>query len=204
MNNQEIKSLAVAYDLSKDDFWKHKQSGKWILKHDAVEKIAKQEGIIFDLPIVASSDINNVALIVQATHKDQKVWTMGEARKENCVMAYYWAMAEKRAKDRCVLKILGLYERGVSSDAEADEFNQSGTYSEPKQDFEYNSIKSTQKSPSAKQVEYIKSLLKQGGESEDKFDYDEMDADQASDIIGNLISELKQKRMSNNIKKGEA
>jgi len=186
MNLYEIKSIAVAYDLSADDFWKHKQSGKWILKHDAVEKIAKQENIKFDLPIVASSDINNIALIISATYKEETVWTMGEARKENCMMAYYWAMAEKRGKDRCVLKLMGFYEKGVYSDVEADDFSQSTRSSEPKQEFQYNDIKQTQQA-SAKQISYIKSLLKKNDESEDKFSYDDMMADEASDIISSFV-----------------
>ena len=187
MNQAEMKSIAAAYELSQDDWWLHPQSKKWIIKHDAVEKIASIEKIKFDLPIVASSDINNVALIISATYKDEKVWTMGEARKENCKMAYYWAMAEKRGKDRCVLKLLGMYEKGVYSDVEADEFNQSSsTNSEPKQDFKYNDMKQTQPA-STKQINYIKSLLKKNDESEDKFSYDDMMADEASDIISSFV-----------------
>ena len=194
MNRNEIKTIADAYDLSQDDFWKHPQSGKWIIKHDAVEKIASIEKITFDLPIVASNDINNVALIISATYKEERVWTMGEARKENCKMAYYWAMAEKRGKDRCVLKLLGMYEKGVYSDVEADDFSQSSGSSESKQDFEYGRSKITKtQQPSAKQMDYIRSLCEQNGEPEDKFDFAKMSSDDASDIIGNLLSELKKK-----------
>ena len=35
-----IKELAKKYGLIEGDFWNHKQSGQWILTHDAVEKIA--------------------------------------------------------------------------------------------------------------------------------------------------------------------
>jgi len=198
MNQAEMKSIAAAYELSQDDWWLHPQSKKWIIKHDAVEKIASIEKIKFDLPIVASSDINNVALIISATYKDEKVWTMGEARKENCKMAYYWAMAEKRGKDRCVLKLLNFYEKGIYSDVEADDFNRSsieqkiaddfGMSPQPKQEFQYgrSKIEKTQLA-SAKQISYIKHLLKQNDESEDKFSYDDMMADEASDIISSFV-----------------
>ena len=43
-----IKDLASKYKLDDNDFWRHKQSGKWIITHDAVEKIADQENIQFD------------------------------------------------------------------------------------------------------------------------------------------------------------
>ena len=39
----EIQDIARKYDLSKEanvDFWKHQQSGQWILTHNAVEIIA--------------------------------------------------------------------------------------------------------------------------------------------------------------------
>ena len=34
------KELAEKYGLKADDFWKHNQSGKWIISHKAVMKIA--------------------------------------------------------------------------------------------------------------------------------------------------------------------
>ena len=44
-----IKELAEKYELQKEDFWElRKNSGKWIITHDACEKIAHIEGIIFE------------------------------------------------------------------------------------------------------------------------------------------------------------
>lgn len=48
--------------------------------------------------------------------------TFGEASPENAKQGYPWAMAEKRAMSRAVLKLAGLYEHGVFSEDEADEF----------------------------------------------------------------------------------
>jgi len=43
-----IKDLAKKYTLNKDDFWQLPQNDKvWIITHDAVEKIASQENILF-------------------------------------------------------------------------------------------------------------------------------------------------------------
>ena len=41
-----IQDLQKKYDLSKDDFWQHQQSGQWILTHDAVEKIVELKKMI--------------------------------------------------------------------------------------------------------------------------------------------------------------
>ena len=46
---------------------------------------------------------------------------MGEASPKNNKNAYPWAMAEKRAKDRVILKLIGLHGL-VYSEQEADEF----------------------------------------------------------------------------------
>ena len=39
-------------------------------------------------------------------------------------MGYWWAMAEKRGKDRVILKLINAYERGIYSESEADDWNQ--------------------------------------------------------------------------------
>ena len=50
-----IKELAEKYELQKEDFWElRKNSGKWIITHDACEKIAQTEGIVFDPPVIVN------------------------------------------------------------------------------------------------------------------------------------------------------
>ena len=153
-----IKELADKYELQKDDFWElRKNSGKWIITHDACEKIAEIEGIVFDPPVIVNyqptiitengekvqqvkwgkqfwkpawagtcqKKTGDVAMIVtgyKAENPDYKIWTTGEANALNCTAEYYMAMAEKRAKDRVVLKLINAYEQGIYSDAEADDF----------------------------------------------------------------------------------
>ena len=119
-----IKELAVKYSLNKNDFWELKRGSKsmWIITHDAVEKIAYQEGIIFDFPTVYRDNNKDVALIGVANLGTRSEWTTGEANPDNCKNSYYWAMAEKRLKDRLTLKLINAYEYGIYSDVEADAF----------------------------------------------------------------------------------
>ena len=59
----------------------------------------------------------------KAENPDYKIWTTGEANALNCTAEYYMAMAEKRAKDRVILKLINAYEQGIYSDVEADDFH---------------------------------------------------------------------------------
>ena len=40
---------------------------------------------------------------------------------KNTKMPYWWAMAEKRGKDRVILKLINAYEKGLYSSVESDE-----------------------------------------------------------------------------------
>lgn len=131
------KKLAETYGLTKDHFWQ--SHGKWIISHDACELIAEQEGIVFHDPQVLVQDHQHVAFIGSATlpvpsledkpvresdftRKEKTVWTTGEAAPDNCFNKHVFAMAEKRLKDRLILKLIAVYHLGVYSDAEADDF----------------------------------------------------------------------------------
>jgi len=56
---------------------------------------------------------------------------MGEADTKNCMNQYKGSMAEKRGKDRCILKIINAYQYQIYSDVEADDFKK------PKQTYEH-------------------------------------------------------------------
>ena len=118
----KIKEIASKYDLNKDDFWKHAQSGKWIISHDAVEKIASIEDIQIAPPQVLNSERDFVRLVISAKKGDAVIWTIGEADSKNCMNKFFGAMAEKRGKDRAILKLINAYEYGIYSDVEADSF----------------------------------------------------------------------------------
>lgn len=104
--------------------------GTWVVYHNVLEKIAVQEGIQFNPLIVHSGDQNNVAIEATGTMeiKDNEILiqsSIGEASPKNCKNAYPWAMAEKRAKDRVILKLIGLSGL-VYSEEEAYDIKASG------------------------------------------------------------------------------
>ena len=132
----EIKDLAEKYNLDKAvDFWKHKQSGKWIITHDACEKIASMDGLSiawnkvtgFPLLNVITNEAELVRVMATMTNGTTFVTTSGEAGKLNCQSKYYLNMAEKRCIDRCILKLINAYEYGIYSDSEADAFKKPKT-----------------------------------------------------------------------------
>lgn len=127
----EIKDLANKYNLDpKNDFWKHKQSGKWIITHDAVEKIAVIEDITLAwntvtgeplLKVINSTDSLFVCRVTMQKG-NRFISTFGEASSKNCQSKYLAMMGEKRAYDRAILKMINAYQYGIYSEEEADNF----------------------------------------------------------------------------------
>ena len=123
-----IDDLAGKHGFKRDvDYWQHKQSGQWILKHDSVEKIANAEDIrIQKIESLYQSETSCRFLITMGKWVngscEEVIITTGEADKSNCTNAYLAAMAEKRGKDREILKLIKAYEYGISSEEEADDF----------------------------------------------------------------------------------
>lgn len=151
------QTLAKKYDLNTDDFWKQKQSGKWIISHDAVMKIAMAEGIVFHEPTSFVQSHSSVAFLGSATLKDVTVWTTGEASPDNCFNKHIFAMAEKRLKDRLTLTLIGAYHEGLYSDSEADSFAKEYK-TEEEQFLERQQVKRDQ-TATDKQKRYLSELL---------------------------------------------
>ena len=107
--------------LNKDSLWDC--HGTWVLKHSACETIAANKGITFDEPVIIESDADkSIAIVmVKGYLGDKFEWTFGEATPKNSKNSYPYAMAEKRAKDRIILKLIGLH-GDVYSEDEADVF----------------------------------------------------------------------------------
>lgn len=97
--------------------------GTWVVYHKAIERIAAKAGIRFDMPeiIEARSADKIVAIVARGFMGDRSEWSFGEAAPNNNKNAYPYAMAEKRAKDRVVLKLVGLHGLAYSEE-EADDF----------------------------------------------------------------------------------
>tara|TARA_Y100000310_G_scaffold190680_1_gene190686 strand:- start:376 stop:1077 length:702 start_codon:yes stop_codon:yes gene_type:complete len=119
-----IHELQKEHDLKKDvDFWHHQQSGQWILKHSAVEKIANKQGIkLVDLePLNSEMDLVRFK-VTMSLPNGGTIKSIGEADRNNCFSQYLGCMAEKRGVDRCVLKGINAYQYDISSEVEAEDF----------------------------------------------------------------------------------
>ena len=150
-----IKGIAKKYDLNQDiDFWTI--GSKWIITHDAISKIAEIEGVIFDEPKVEiihdTEAFYGVAMwgkgrVVRIDEEGndftKEVWTTADATRENVrgKGGYYFNMCEKRWQDRLVLKLLNLYEQGLYSDVEADDFKKGAYKERPISDYMKNTIR---------------------------------------------------------------
>lgn len=107
-----IEVIREKYGLSKDDFWQLPQrAGTWLVKHAALEIVAAKAGILFDMPQVleAKGADGSAAVCVRGVLGERWEWSIGEASPKNSKNAYPWAMAEKRAKDRVILKLSGIH-----------------------------------------------------------------------------------------------
>lgn len=100
--------------------------GTWVAYHKAIERIAAKAGVEWtNLTVIeANSKDKIVAISVEGKLADKKEWSFGEAAPANNKNAYPYAMAEKRAKDRVVLKLIGLHGL-LYSEEEADDFKES-------------------------------------------------------------------------------
>lgn len=118
-----IEAVREAYGLDRDDFWQIPQNKQWVCKHAALEVVAAKANVEWDLPQVIQADTaNGIAVIVASGKMGERVeWATGEASPKNNKNSYPWAMAEKRAKDRVVLKLVGIHGLVYSED-EADDF----------------------------------------------------------------------------------
>lgn len=99
--------------------------GTWVLKHYACERLAAHNGITWDDPILIEndSDAGKVVIKLWGYLGDKSEFTFGEATPKNSKNAYPYAMAEKRAKDRIILKLIGFHGEIYSED-EAEDFEE--------------------------------------------------------------------------------
>lgn len=104
--------------------------GTAVVYHKTLERIAAQARVIFDEPKIIRAERDEAVIQVTGRMGDRVEWSIGEAligvnyRVSGKQAAYVYAMAEKRAKDRVILKLIELHGY-VYSEEEADEFKQS-------------------------------------------------------------------------------
>ena len=96
-----------------------------VVLHKALEKIAAYKQIKFDAPaMIANDPEKKVAAMCVTGHLGDRVeWAIGEASPSNNKNNYPYAMAEKRAKDRVILKLLNMAGDYYSQE-EADQFEE--------------------------------------------------------------------------------
>jgi len=121
-----VQQLKEWYNLQPEDFWQLRRGGKTItiITHNACEKIAEMVNIVIGEPKWLSQGQDGV-WAVQVTgwkvlQPEHKIWTTGESSPDNCKTDYPVAIAEKRAKDRLILKLVNASEYGVLSESEMD------------------------------------------------------------------------------------
>jgi hypothetical protein len=127
-SDKEIRELFTRHgvELSRDEIWA--VQGTPVVKHKALERLAGKLGIQFDNPTVLRAERDEAVLMVSGQIDKRWEWSIGEAivnvnyRVSGKQAAYVWAMAEKRGKDRVILKLAGLH--GAYSEDEADEFKE--------------------------------------------------------------------------------
>lgn len=131
MDPSEIRKLFEKFGTSLDnnDVWKVQQAT--VLKHKALERLAASAGIKFDAPTIIRAERDEAVILATGWLEGKSEWSIGEAlidmnyRVSGKQAGYVYAMAEKRAKDRVILKLAGLH--GLYSEDEADEFKESSS-----------------------------------------------------------------------------
>lgn len=118
-----IEAVRQKYGLQHDDFWQIKQNGQWVCKHAALEIVAAKANVEWLAPVIIEMDAPNLvtSMIVTGKMGDRVEWATGETNASNYKVvgkqpAYPWAMSEKRAKDRVVLKLVGIHGLVYSED----------------------------------------------------------------------------------------
>lgn len=109
--------------------------GTPVVLHKALEKIASFKRITFSEPTIIHSDPKEKICILNVSGSigDRSEWSIGEATPYNNKNAYPYAMAEKRAKDRVILKLIDIA-GDVYSEEEADDFKASRPDKSPNQE----------------------------------------------------------------------
>src|SRR5215212_10814260 len=126
--DQQIADILAKYgEPIAGNIWR--VQGQAVIYHKALERIAAQAKIAFDPPTVLRAERDEAVLLVTGRMADRAEWSIGEAlinvnyRVSGKQAVYVYAMAEKRAKDRVILKLIELHGL-VYSEEEADEFKQ--------------------------------------------------------------------------------
>lgn len=123
-----IEAVRATYGLRVEDFWQIPQNKQWVCKHAALEVVAVKANIEWLPPQIIEANAPELvtSMIVTGRMGDRVEWATGETNPANYHVkgrqpAYPWAMSEKRAKDRVVLKLVGIHGLVYSEDELPDQ-----------------------------------------------------------------------------------
>lgn len=128
----KIKDVLERYGETYDErqggtVWK--VQGTPVISHKCLERVAAKAGIVWDAPVIVRAERDEAVILVTGTLGKRREWSLGEAlvnvnyRVSGKQAGYVYAMAEKRSKDRVILKLVELHGLAYSED-EADDFKQ--------------------------------------------------------------------------------
>jgi hypothetical protein len=122
--SKAVKEFMAKYSIASDEIWEVHGS-TWVVKHKALERVAVEVGVVWLRPSVQLCDPAAKTAVICAFGKlgDREEWSFGEASPANNKNSYPVAMAEKRARDRVILKLLVTH-GALYSESEADEFEE--------------------------------------------------------------------------------
>jgi putative intracellular protease/amidase len=112
--DQQIADILAKYgEPIAGNIWR--VQGQAVIYHKALERIAAQAGITFGPPTILRAERDEAVVLVTGSLGERTEWSIAEAlvhvnyRVSGRQAAYVYAMAEKRAKDRVILKLVGLH-----------------------------------------------------------------------------------------------
>ena len=120
--NPKLVEIFKKYNMNAEEsLWNC--HGTWVAYHKSIEEIGAKAGVSFSKPEIIEGNTSSkiVALLAFGSLGDRSEWSVGECSPSNNKNAYPYAMAEKRAKDRVILKLVGLH-GFVYSEEESDDF----------------------------------------------------------------------------------
>jgi hypothetical protein len=120
--SKAVMAFMEKYRVQSDEIWEV-HGTTWCVKHKALERVAAEVGIVWEKPELKVCDMaaGMIAILVGGRLGDHVEFSFGEASPKNNKNSYPIAMAEKRAKDRVILKLLAVH-GDLYSEEEADDF----------------------------------------------------------------------------------
>jgi hypothetical protein len=136
--NKDARITGILSEFGEDLSSTWLVQGQRVIYHSALERIAAKARIEFERPEIIRAEEREAVVLVTANRligtsekgEYRTEWSIGEANMElnyrtsGKQQAYPYAMAEKRAKDRVILKLIQLHGL-LYSEEEADEFKES-------------------------------------------------------------------------------